>query len=88
MHQPFSTSQLYNWQDFNAEYGLSDPQLWVDVKALAGDAGDNIPGVKGVGLKTALQLVQQLGDVESVLQQFTSSEAVQALQGKVRTGQA
>eukprot|EP00775_Hariotina_reticulata_P013709 gene13709-13831_t len=84
MQQPSSTSQLYSLQDFSAEYGLSDPQAWVDVKALAGDAGDNIPGVKGVGLKTALQLVQQLGDVESIIQQFSSDEAVQALQAKVK----
>lgn len=60
----------YSHDDFAAEYGLQPGQahLWTDVKALAGDPGDNIPGVKGIGQKTALQLVQQLGSVETILE--------------------
>lgn len=40
---------------------------WADVLALAGDAADNIPGVKGVGIKTAPKLLQQFGDLETLL---------------------
>lgn len=40
---------------------------WVDVLALSGDSADNIPGVKGVGIKTAPLLVRKHGDIEGVL---------------------
>lgn len=40
---------------------------WADVLALAGDAADNVPGVKGVGIKTAPKLLQQFGDLETLL---------------------
>ena len=40
---------------------------WVDVLALSGDSADNIPGVKGVGIKTAPNLIRAHGDIEGVL---------------------
>ncbi len=46
-------------------YGV-DPEQWLDVKALMGDASDNIPGVKGVGAKTALRLIQRYGSLDQV----------------------
>ena len=47
------------------KYGLAPRQL-IDVKSLQGDASDNIPGVKGIGEKTALALIQQFGSLEGV----------------------
>ena len=47
-------------------YGVEPVQL-IDVKALMGDTSDNIPGIAGIGEKTALKLVKQYGDVASVL---------------------
>jgi len=47
-------------------YGIEPVQL-IDVKSLMGDASDNIPGVPGVGEKTALKLIQQYGSLEAVL---------------------
>lgn len=47
------------------KYGVEPPQL-IDVKSLMGDASDNIPGVAGVGEKTALALIQQFGSLEGV----------------------
>ena len=47
-------------------YGIEPVQL-IDVKSLMGDASDNIPGVPGVGEKTALKLVQQYGSLSAVL---------------------
>lgn len=38
--------ELYTLQSFNAEQQLPDPKLWIDIKALMGDASDNIPGIK------------------------------------------
>lgn len=43
------------------------PERVVDVLALSGDASDNIPGVKGIGDKTAAQLVEEHGDLEAIL---------------------
>lgn len=40
---------------------------WSDVLALSGDTADNVPGVAGVGPKTALALLQRYGDLEGVL---------------------
>ncbi|MBR6219070.1 MAG: DNA polymerase I [Clostridia bacterium] len=59
-------------------YGLEPAQL-IDVKSLMGDASDNIPGVPGVGEKTALKLVQQYGSLKAVLD---SADAEQ--KGKLR----
>ena len=47
------------------KYGLAPRQL-IDVKSLQGDASDNIPGVKGIGEKTALALIQQFGSLAGV----------------------
>ena len=48
---------------FREEYGF-DPIHMIDLKALMGDSSDNIPGVKGVGEKTAMGLVQMYGSIE------------------------
>lgn len=48
------------------KYGVSPRQL-IDVKSLMGDASDNIPGISGIGEKTALRLIAQYGDLESAL---------------------
>ena len=47
------------------KYGIEPLQL-IEVKSLMGDSSDNIPGVKGIGEKTALALVQKFGDLEGV----------------------
>ena len=61
-----------------ATYGVTPEQL-IDVKSLMGDASDNIPGVPGVGEKTALKLIQQYGSLTEVLDR---AEAEQ--KGKLR----
>ena len=43
------------------------PQQVVDVQALAGDSSDNVPGVPGIGIKTAAQLIQEFGNLETLL---------------------
>ena len=55
----------YNEQTFFEDYGIPPKQV-VDLKALMGDPSDNIPGVKGVGEKTALKLLQQYKTLDGV----------------------
>lgn len=52
---------------FYENYGI-EPKKIIDLKALMGDSSDNIPGVKGIGEKTALKLLQQYHDLETIYQ--------------------
>ncbi len=52
-------------ESFREEYGF-DPIHIIDLKALMGDSSDNIPGVKGVGEKTAMALVQRYGSIDDL----------------------
>ena len=52
-------------ESFREEYGF-DPIHIIDLKALMGDSSDNIPGVKGVGEKTAMALVQRYGSIDAL----------------------
>lgn len=60
-----SEVKLMNNKTFHEEYGF-DPIHIIDLKALMGDNSDNIPGVPGVGEKTAMTLIQQYSTVENV----------------------
>ena len=51
--------------EFKNTYGL-DPIKMIDLKSLMGDASDNIPGVKGIGEKTAIKLLQEYGSLDGV----------------------
>jgi DNA polymerase-1 len=51
-----------------ARYGIERPEQVIDILGLMGDAVDNIPGIPGVGEKTATSLIQQFGSVENLLQ--------------------
>ena len=55
----------YNPLSFMADYGI-EPIKIIDMKALAGDSSDNIPGVRGIGEKTALDLLQKYGSLEGI----------------------
>ena len=56
---------LYDEEAVRQKYGIKPEQL-PDLKALAGDVSDNIPGVPGIGEKTATKLLQQFGSVEGI----------------------
>ncbi|KUO68653.1 MAG: DNA polymerase I [Clostridia bacterium BRH_c25] len=62
-----SEIEEYDIAKLRETYGIAPAQI-TDLKGLMGDASDNIPGVPGVGEKTALELIQQFGTVEDVLQ--------------------
>jgi len=61
----FSDTKLYDVQAVEERYGLRPEQL-IDYKALVGDSSDNVPGVPGIGQKTATQLLQQFGSIEGI----------------------
>lgn len=56
-------------KDVEDEYGVN-PKQFIDYKALIGDASDNIPGVKSVGEKTALKILQQFGSIEEAIENY------------------
>ncbi|GMB07976.1 5'-3' exonuclease [Thermolongibacillus altinsuensis] len=58
---------VYTLERFQQEKGILPHQL-ADVKALMGDASDNYPGVRGIGEKTALKLIQQYGSIEGIVE--------------------
>lgn len=60
-----TTSTLYDREKFQEEYGFS-PKHMVDLKSLMGDSSDNIPGVAGVGPKTATELLLKFGTLDGV----------------------
>lgn len=62
----FGIYNRYTLDRFQSEYGLNPLQL-IDVKAFMGDSADGYSGVKGIGEKTAIKLIQNYGSVESVV---------------------
>ena len=58
--------EIYDEEKFIAEFGF-EPARLVDFKGLSGDTSDNIPGVFGIGEKTAKKLLQEFGTLENVL---------------------
>jgi len=65
MRKGINDTVMYDKKAVEARYGFAPKQL-VDFKGLAGDPSDNIPGVKGVGEKTAIDLVKVFGSIDGV----------------------
>ncbi|MGM9835048.1 MAG: DNA polymerase I [Bacilli bacterium] len=61
----------YNPKTFKEDWGINPIEV-IDYKALAGDMSDNIPGVKGIGDKTALTLLKQYGTIENIYNNIDS----------------
>ena len=76
---------LYDRARFEEEYGFAPP-LMVDLKALMGDASDNIPGVPGIGEKTALDLVRRYGRVADIYAGLDSLDIKDSVRKKLAAG--
>ena len=70
---------------FREVYGF-DPIHIIDLKALMGDASDNIPGVKGIGEKTAMDLIQRYTSVEEIYRDLDALEVKPAVRKKLTEG--
>ncbi|MCD6102475.1 MAG: DNA polymerase I, partial [Thermotogaceae bacterium] len=64
--------ELYDKKRIFEKYGLEPSQI-VDLLALAGDSSDNVPGVKGIGLKRGTELVKTYGSVENIYKNVSPS---------------
>lgn len=76
---------LYTPERFFEEYGF-EPKLMVDLKALMGDASDNIPGVPGIGEKSAMELLRRFGGLEQVYESIDAPEIKPAARKKLLEG--
>ena len=81
--QPVLTE--YNMDKIKEEYGITPPQL-IDVKALMGDTSDNIPGVAGVGQKTALDLIQKHRNIKNIYDNLDNLGLTENLKNKLTAG--
>ena len=78
---------LYTPESFCAEYGFAPAQM-VDLKALMGDSSDNIPGVPGIGEKTALDLVRRYGTVDRIYSSLGTLDIKDGVRRKLADGEA
>ncbi len=68
------SNQTYDAEKFAADYGFAPDKL-VDYKGLRGDSSDNIPGVKGIGDKTATKLIRQFGSLENIYDRINAVDS-------------
>ena len=79
-----TTATLYTEEKFREEYGF-EPKKLIDLKALMGDSSDNIPGVAGVGPKTATDLLLKFGSLDGVYENLMDASIRPKLREKLET---
>jgi len=77
-----AVTDVYEEQAIFEEYGIT-PQALIQVKALQGDASDNIPGVSGVGAKTALDLIQRFGTLDYIYENLDTIDIKPGVRAKL-----
>lgn len=80
-----TTATLYDEEKFRQEYGF-EPKKLIDLKALMGDSSDNIPGVAGVGPKTATELLLKFGSLDGVYENLDDPSIRAKLREKLEAG--
>lgn len=78
-----AVTDVYDEAAIADEYGIT-PQALIQVKALQGDSSDNIPGVAGVGAKTALDLVQRFGTLDAIYKDLDTLDIKPGVREKLR----
>lgn len=64
----FAPATIMGRQEVNEKYGFERPEQMIDYLGMMGDASDNIPGLPGVGEKTAIKFIQKYGSLENLLE--------------------
>ncbi len=77
---------LYTPEQFRQDYGF-EPKTLIDLKALMGDSSDNIPGVAGIGPKTATDLLLKFGSLDGVYENIESEKIKENLRNKLKNGE-
>lgn len=75
----------YTPERFTEDYGF-EPIRLIDLKALMGDSSDNIPGVAGIGEKTASALIKEYGTVENLYENYEDSALTKGVKAKLAAG--
>ncbi len=75
---------LYDEDLVKERYNGLSPEQLVDFRALRGDPSDNIPGVAGIGEKTAIDLLKKFGTLENLYRQLKRGESVTEIKPKIR----
>ncbi len=78
-----TTTELYDELKFAEKYSGLTPEKIVDLKAIMGDASDNIPGVKGIGEKGALDLVCRFGSLQGVYDNLETGDMTASVRKKL-----
>ncbi len=76
----------YDTSRFTEDYGF-EPVRLIDLKALMGDSSDNIPGVAGIGEKTASALVKEFGTLEQLYASYADSSLTKGVKSKLEKGE-
>ena len=78
-------TKIYTPERIREEYGV-EPLQMIEIKALMGDSSDNIPGVKGIGEKTAVSLIQQAGSVQGLFEKLDEMTLTPSVRKKLSEG--
>lgn len=77
---------IYDKSRIAEEFGGLSPKQMIDVKALQGDTSDNIPGVTGIGPKTAVALIGKYGSIENIYENLDALPEKDGVKNKLRDG--
>ncbi|MBE6645257.1 MAG: DNA polymerase I [Ruminococcaceae bacterium] len=80
-----SETKAMKTEEFKEKYGIL-PTEFVDMKALMGDSSDNIPGVKGIGEKTAASLIQKFSTLEGIYENIDDASITKSVRTKLIDG--
>ncbi len=77
---------IYDIKGIKEKYDGLTPEQLIDLKGLRGDASDNIPGVKGIGEKTALMLIKEFGSIENLYKKLDEAKISPSVREKLIEG--
>ncbi len=80
-----SETKVMKTEEFQEKYGIL-PSQFVDMKALMGDSSDNIPGVRGIGEKTAASLIQNFKTLEGIYENIEDARITKSARAKLIEG--